>query len=93
MYLGGNKTIISYDLFIVKNIRMDHQMDAEEYDGLFYKELSENTLKNKIINIKINEDDLTDWTIYIYLSHHFGLKLADKMTRLSYNQNETPKIL
>ena len=29
MYLGGGNTIVSNDVFIMTNIRIDHQMDAE----------------------------------------------------------------
>ena len=36
MYLDGKKKIIPDDLFIVINIRKDHHMDAEKFEGLLY---------------------------------------------------------
>ena len=72
MHLGGKMTIIYDDLFIVKNIRIDRQIDAAEFEGLLYNTSSKNTFKNQIINIKISEDD---WTISDYVYYHFGLKI------------------
>ena len=40
IYLGSKKKIISDDLCIVTIIMIDHQMDAAEFEELFYKMLS-----------------------------------------------------
>ena len=40
MYFGVKKTISYDDLFISTNIRIDCQMNAAEFEGLFYTNLS-----------------------------------------------------
>ena len=47
MYLGGKKANISNDLFIMTKIRMDHNMDASEIEGLLYKILSSSSFNNQ----------------------------------------------
>ena len=41
MYLGDKKTISSDELFIITNIKIDFQMDADEFEVLLYTILSE----------------------------------------------------
>ena len=67
----------------IKRKERYHHMFAAEFKGLFYKTLSENTFKNKIINIITSEDDSKIWAISDDLYHHFGLKIADITTCIS----------
>ena len=69
MYLDVKNTIVSDDLFIVPNIRIDCQMDAVEFEGFFYKMLSESSFRDQRIHTKISYNDFMDWTITDYLSH------------------------
>ena len=57
--------IIYIDFFIVTHKRKDHQMRAKQIEGFFYKMLSEILFNIHIINIKISDDDLTNWTISV----------------------------
>ena len=82
IYLGGKKTKISDDLFIVKNMRIDCHMDAAEFEGLLYNTLPENPFNNQIINIKNSEDD---WTISDYIFYNLGIKIGETMTYLSFH--------
>ena len=45
IYLG-KKTMTTYGLFIISNIRIDCQMDVAKFEGLFYTILSEEPFKN-----------------------------------------------
>ena len=40
MYLGGKKTTVSDDVFIVTSIGTDFHMDADVFEGLLYNNLS-----------------------------------------------------
>ena len=55
MYIGGQKTLITDNFFIVTNIRVNDQMDASEFEVLLYKILSEKSFNGEIIHIS-NDD-------------------------------------
>ena len=93
IYLGGKKTKVSYDFFIVTNTRINQHMVASEYEGMVYKILSESPFNDKIVHIKISDDDLTNCTISDYLYKYFVMKTIDTLTYISCNQNKSPKIL
>ena len=69
MYLDVKNTIVSDDLFIVPKIRIYRQMDAAEFEGFFYKMLSESSFSDQRIHTRISYNDFMDWTITDYLSH------------------------
>ena len=56
MYSVGKKMIKSDDVFIMTNISIYNQIYTAEFEGLFYKNLSENPFKNYRINIKTSKD-------------------------------------
>ena len=55
-------------------------MDAGEFEGLLYNMLSEEPFKNKIFYMT---DEKYDYTIYDYVSHHFGILTGKTCTYLT----------
>ena len=53
IYLGGKKTITTDELFIIINIRTDCQTDTAEFEGFLNTILSEESLNNHRIYIKV----------------------------------------
>ena len=72
------------------NIRIYFQIDAAEFEGLLYTNLSENNFKNHRNNITNNK---YDWTISDNQYQNFGMKFGETMACLSYHQNKAPEIL
>ena len=65
-------------------------MDAAEFEGLLYTIFSEEPSKNQSIHIT---EEKYDYTIYYYVSHHFGMIIGEKMTCLSCHKTKCPKII
>ena len=59
---------------------MDFHMDAAEFEGFLYTNLSEQLFKNQKMNIK---SEKYDFTISDYVSQNFGMLVEKKMTCLS----------
>ena len=65
-------------------------MDASEFEVSLYTILSAEPFKNQRIHITEENDD---YTIYDYVSQHFGMLFLETMTYLSCHQNKRPKVL
>ena len=68
-------------------------MYAAESERLFYKMLLEIPFKDYIINIKISDEYITNWTVSDYLYNYFGFKIIDTITIISCRQNKSLNIL
>ena len=73
----------STDLFFIfKNLRINCQMDAGEFQGLLYNMLSEEPFKNQKFDMTDKKDD---YTISDYVSQHFGILIGETWTCLTCN--------
>ena len=84
------KTITTDRLFIIANIRIYFQIDADEFQGLSYTILSEEPFKNQRIH---TTEEKYDYTTSDYISQHFGMLIGETMTYLSCHQNNWPQVL
>ena len=64
----------------MKNIRINCQIDASEFEGLLYNILSEEPFANHRLDM-IDEKD--DYTISDYVSQHFGITIGETCTCLT----------
>ena len=89
IYLGGRGSI-STDVFnILENLRINCQMDAGEFKGLWYNTLSEEPFKNQIFDMT---DEKDDYTISNYVSQHFGILIGETWTCLTCHAKKSIKI-
>ena len=88
IYLGGN--IVSIDIFfILENIRINCQMDASEFEGLLYNMLSEEPFANHRLDMTYEKDG---YTIYDYVSQHFGNTIEETWTCLTCHAQKIQSI-
>ena len=59
IFLRGKKTISTDMFFILENIRINCQMDANEFEGLLYNMLSEEPFENHKLDMTDEKDDYT----------------------------------
>ena len=66
IYLRGGGTITTDGLFIITNIGINYQIDASEFEGLFYTILVEEPSKNQ--RIHITEEKMIILYLIMFLS-------------------------
>ena len=76
-------------LFILENIMINFHMDASEFEGLLYNMLSEEPFANHRLDMT-DENDY--YTIYDYVSQHFGIIIVETMTCLTCHATKPPNI-
>ena len=82
------KTISTDLFFILANIRINCQIHASEFEGLLYNMLSEEPFANHRLD---TTDEKDDYTISDYVSQHFGIKIGETWTCLTYHTKKNPK--
>ena len=88
IYLGEKK-ICTDMLFILAKIKTNCQMDASEFEGLFYNMLSEEPFANHILDIS---DENEKYIITDYVSQHFAITIEETLTCLTCHATKFPKL-
>ena len=74
----------------MKNIRIDCQIDAGEFERLLYTLFLEEPFKNQRIHMTEETDG---YTISDCFSQHFGTIIGEIMKFITCHENNPPKVL